>query len=300
MNTPTPHPGPPTRQNTGAVIVLYHPGPDVPQRIAQLKQTVSQVIVVDNTPRPNSNPSLLNSVIQGPGITYLSNPANLGIAKALNQGIAVAAQIGLSWLLMLDQDSTPPQSLLADLASLIQQAPDKDTLALIGINYQDASGKTAHPVVPGLTPAKAVITSGSLLRLDAVQHPNVGPFREDYFIDEVDHEHALRLRRAGFRVALASGVGMPHNLGNMRRATVLGRSIGISNHAPARRYYMTRNRIALAKTYLFFDPAFVLSRLALTEAESFVILFYEDQKASKLWHMVKGMLHGFTGRMGPL
>ncbi len=290
-----------------AVVVIYHPPADLPERIVSLLKIVTLVSIVDNTPCPISTtiPTYLATILPNPQITYLALRQNRGVAIALNCAVAHAkaareVDSDIQWLVMLDQDSDPPTSFLADLASLLASAHDRDQLALIGINYQDTSGtrQTAHPIRPGLTPAKAVITSGSLLRLDAATE--VGPFSDDYFIDEVDHEYALRLRRAGFHVALASSVLMPHNLGAMRRIHLPSFTFGVSNHPPTRRYYMARNRIALTKTYLFFDPAFVLTRLALTLWESLIVLFFEKQKISKLAHTLKGIIHGILGRMGPL
>jgi rhamnosyltransferase len=288
------------------VIVLYHPPADIRQRITRLLTVIRRVYVVDNTPEPHNNRELLGYLTPAmPGLTYLNLHANQGIATALNFALAQAKAIpesGLHWLLMLDQDSDPPESLLTDLSAAIASvsAANREKLALIGISYHDPDA-VPSPVPRSslpLIPVKAVITSGSLLRLDAAAI--AGNFRDDYFIDEVDHEYALRLRKAGFQVALAPGISMPHSLGHMRRVRLPGLTIGVSNHPPSRRYYMARNRVTLTKTYLFFDPLFVLSRLALTLWESLIIVLFESQKSSKLFHTLKGITHGILGRMGPL
>ena len=43
-----------------------------------------------------------------------------------------------------------------------------------------------------------MITSGSLLALAVFRR--VGPMREDFFIDAVDFQYCLRLRRHGYKV----------------------------------------------------------------------------------------------------
>jgi rhamnosyltransferase len=144
--------------------------------------------------------------------------------------------------------------------------------------------------------ARTVITSGSLLNLDAWRQ--VGPFREDFFIDEVDHEYAIRLRRSGWLVKVTRQVLMAHALGSPR-----GRQFGrwqpmISHHSALRRYYMVRNRVLLAREHIGFDPRFVISQLARSLRESATVVLFEPAKLSKLGAMARGLIDGLRGRAG--
>lgn len=139
------------------------------------------------------------------------NNSNLGIATALNQGVNAALEMGYTWALLFDQDSEPNDGIIDILSSCYCSFTDKDDLALIGSNYI-AIDKPKRLVIPRnemedsciWTEVQNVITSGTLLRLDI--HRLIGKFRDEFFIDNVDIEYCLRVRKKGFRVILT------HNL----------------------------------------------------------------------------------------
>jgi rhamnosyltransferase len=166
----------------------------------------------------------------------------------------------------------------------------------IGVNFRNSSGTTLIREGAGLADARAVITSGSLLNLAAWQQ--LGPFREDFFIDEVDHEYAIRLRRNGWQVKLTRRVLMDHAMGSPCRHRLGGWHPVLSHHSALRRYYMVRNRVLLAREHLGFDPRFVCSQLGRSLRESATVLLFEPEKVAKLRAMSRGLVDGIRGRSG--
>jgi rhamnosyltransferase len=77
----------------------------------------------------------------------------------------------------------------------------------------------------------------------------VGGFWEALFVDGVDTEFCLRLRRSGFAVLRGCRPLMRHRIGASQPRRVLGRVLQCNNHPPSRRYYVARNRIHLARRY---------------------------------------------------
>lgn len=280
-------------QNAAAVVVTHHPDAGFPARLSALSLQFPKVVVVDNHSRDEE----LAGVREGTRtIDLIRNPENLGIGAALNQACRRAQEHGASWVVTFDQDSVPAVDLLSCLAAEWGTHPDHDRIGLVGVNFRTPSGATLLREGTGLADARAVITSGSFLRLAAWCH--VGPFREDFFIDEVDHEYALRLRRRGWLVKVTRRVLMLHALGSPRRRQPGGWQPTLSHHSALRRYYMVRNRIFLAREHLGFDPRFVCGQLGRSLRESASVLLFEPDKAAKLRAMAKGLMDGIRGHAG--
>ena len=143
-----------------------------------------------------------------------------------------------------------------------------------------------------------MITSGSLLSLKAYE--TVGPFRNELFIDGVDHEFCLRLRAAGYRVLITREPLMRHELGRQVRYRLGPVDFAMSNHSARRRYYMSRNRLLIAREYLLREPAWVLRSLATAAAEFVLIPFLEPRPWAKWRAIALGVWHALRGRTGPL
>jgi len=298
----------PTAANTAAVVVTYQPPEDSLGSLAPLRDQVARIILVDNGSPPAVRERLSRLALADGRITLIANPENLGIAQALNQGCQEAANLGLKWALLLDQDSLVTNCIIESLAGLHAHAradPSSPPVAILAANYRDATGRVAVQFSNGESdttkrPGARVlmaITSGSLLNLDAFN--TIGLFRSDFFIDEVDHEFCLRAHRRGYSVWLVREVGLDHRLGDQQRMKLGAWHPAVSHHSAIRRYYMARNRVALFKQYIAFAPGFVIGRLALTGAEAAGVVLLERDKLAKLLAMARGVSDGLLGRMGP-
>lgn len=286
----------PGTQNVVAVVVTHHPDAGFPARLSKLSLHFANVIVVDNHSLDEELASVRDLCAPQGQIVLAANPENIGVAAALNQGCRLAEAKGAQWVVTFDQDSAPAAELLSALAAAWKGATERDRIGLVGVNYRVPSGRTLLPEGTGLAHARAVITSGSLLKLDAWR--DAGPFRDDFFIDEVDHEYAIRLRRRGWLVKVTRQVLMEHALGSPRRGQLGRWEPVLSHHSALRRYYMVRNRVLLARAHLAFDPRFVCGQLGRSLRESATVLLFEPEKAVKLRAMCRGLVDGIRGRSG--
>jgi rhamnosyltransferase len=284
----------PSRESVAAVVVTHRPDPGVTDRLAAIVAQFAQVIVVDNHSGDERIAALREFAADRDNVLLLQNAENIGVAAALNQGCRLAAERGAAWIVTFDQDSLPAADLLGCLAAEWDRHPERARLGLVGVNFRTASGRTLLCEGTGLADARTVITSGSLLSLAAWRQ--AGPFREDFFIDEVDHEYALRLRRHGWLVKVTRRVLMEHDLGTPQRRHAW--QPRVSHHSALRRYYMVRNRLLLAREHLGVDPRFVFGQLVRSLRESATILLFEPEKKAKLRAMSQGLFDGLRGRAG--
>jgi rhamnosyltransferase len=83
------------------------------------------------------------------------------------------------------------------------------------------------------------ITSGMLVRRTLVDE--LHGFREDFFVDWVDADFCLRLRRAGGRLVQDRNLRLPHSLGDRRAHRFLGRDVQVFHYPAWRHYWIARN-----------------------------------------------------------
>jgi rhamnosyltransferase len=267
------------------VVVAFHPPAEIAERLRALAPQVEQVVVVDNTPveagagTPGGLPG---------NVLWNRLGQNRGIAHALNVGVDAAQFGGYDWILAFDQDTEIDPGYVQ---RLLAGAGEDSTVGMIVPSLESAG-------VPGRSgDVRRAITSGSLTRVAALG--KAGRFREDFFIDYVDFELCIRLRRAGYRIFQDGSTVLRHRIGAPRTAKVGGLSVVTTNHAPVRRYYKVRNRVVMVREHILDEPLWLGWDILSTGIEAVKILLLEDDKAAKLGMMARGALDGFRLRMGP-
>jgi rhamnosyltransferase len=290
----------PRPDQTAAVIVTLDPDEGLPQRMAGLIKEVAAVIIVDNGSGSEAVGRLKEWAART-GIEILLNRENLGIAAALNRGIGRAEELGFGGVVLFDQDSEPEPGLLTSLTAIFEAFPGSERLALTGSNYFRLD--PGHPEyrfpTAGHAPwieRRSVITSGTLIPLE--RYREIGPFREELFIDHVDDEYCFRARRLGFRVVMSRVPLMRHAIGDRGEHSWFGHTVETSNHSPARRYYMGRNAVLVARQYLFTEPGWAVMRLWKLLKTVLLIVLFERHKGAKVRHLLRGVRHGLLGRSG--
>jgi rhamnosyltransferase len=284
----------PSIRNTGAAIVSYNPDPGFPDRLTRIANQVDGVLVVDN----HSNGAavgMLRRLRSSSGVTLVLNDHNAGVAGALNQALHWASQRRYRWLLTFDQDTLACGDLLETAAEVYDHFPNKDVIGLIGAqSYSDRRQRGEGSSEPWVE-AKTVITSGTLMSLDACDA--IGPFRDELFIDLVDLEYCLRARQKGFKVILSLTPSMHHQIGAMTTHRLPWKHTGTSNHTALRRYYMMRNHIVLAREYAFKDPGWVITSLHSRLKSIILICLFERDRLAKLRFTWLGLWDGLTSNL---
>jgi len=292
----------PDRGNICAIVVTYDPDVGVALRLQGIAGQVAGLVVVDNS-ADDAVAGALRSVTDRLGAHLVVNAENLGIAAALNLGVRWAVAQGYRWVLTLDQDSAPLPSLVAGLVTAFHASDLGDRLGAVGANYVDASTSTpTHRTswFRGRTwrECPTVITAGTLLSLRAFA--TVGPFRDAFFIDSVDHDYCLRLRALGSRVIVTRDALLVHSVGDYERVRVLGMEIAHSIHPPARRYYITRNRLVLIGEYALKEPRWALGQIRRLIQDTLLMLLFERARRRKVVAMGLGAWHFLRRRLGRL
>lgn len=281
------------------VVILYHPEPSHINNINNLSEHYD-LLVIDNTPEPSDYHFTQ-------GITLISLGENLGIAKALNIGIAEAKK-NHSFALLLDQDSEPTQQVIQGLMSFYRDQKKTSDIALIAPSYYDKAlqrdgvfitkgrfaMKKRQPIGETAISASYLITSGSLVNLSCYDH--IGPMYEDLFIDFVDIEWCLRAKSKGYKILGLPWLQMEHEIGE-KPVTFLGKKS--VNHSPVRHYYYFRNVFMLLKMP-HVPWQWKLAELYKLAPRFIVYATLTNNRKKQIRHMCKGIRHGITGVTGKI
>jgi rhamnosyltransferase len=277
-----------------AILVSYHPEPDLPRRATRILEQAGALVIVDNGSGEETH-EMLRRIAADSRVSLVLNPANLGIASALNLGVERARASGFAWVLLLDQDSDLHDDILTSMIAVRAACPEPERVAVIGAGF----GEETRPAPwAAWEEVESVITSGSLIPL--VVHAVVGPFRDEFFIDYVDSEYCFRARAQGYRVIRTTASLMSHTIGAPTRHAVLGVRKWTSNHSPDRRYYIARNDTVMLREYGGYAfGSWALKSLGRRLRTCKRIVLYERSKARKIAAVSAGWWDGVRGRMGP-
>jgi rhamnosyltransferase len=125
----------------------------------------------------------------------------------------------------------------------------------------------------------------------------IGGYNEEYFIDCVDFDFSLRVRRAGYKILKDPAALLFHELGEKNNLPKLYKRY-YALHSPLRRYYMSRNFLYLAQKYVVSDFGFIF-KLLLSHVISFVLLiFYDPKPVTSVTMIFRGVSDFFVGKAG--
>ncbi|MGO1943987.1 MAG: glycosyltransferase family 2 protein [Ancrocorticia sp.] len=238
------------------VVVTYQSENDCSQLLAELTKQCDNVIVLDNGSDP-SIASRIKASCETTGAQFIGLPENIGIAAAQNWGIGEARLLGATHVLLSDDDSLPPDNMVADLRRVFDRKPG--TAAVGPLPQEDRPGgdqlayvdrgwspkrATARELEADLVEVAFLIASGCLISIEALDA--IGGMNAAMFIDHVDLEWGLRARAAGFALYCAPRVVLRHALGD-ESVQLPGRDQPVHIHGPIRNYYILRNTVGLIR-----------------------------------------------------
>ena len=290
-----------------AVIVSHEPDAGLDAVLDSALAQCAGVVLVDNGSAEDVRRHLRDRAAREPALTLIENADNLGLAAAQNQGLEMARASGAHWVLLLDDDSVPAPDMVARLLNGWRSLADRERVGLLTPRLSDAEG-TLKPyllasgtgwdlrrgrMVSGgvIRDGVFAIASGSLIRADVLEV--VGPMAAPFFIDYVDIEFSLRLRRAGFEIVGLGDAVLTHRLGEFHETEVMGRKVALNTHSAWRRRLIHRNRVRVWRRFVADVPAWVAWDVTAAVYDVWKAAVYENDKASKLRAILAGFIAGW-------
>lgn len=279
------------------IVISFHPSFQILKNIDLLSEQVGHMVVVDNSP-DSAAVNVLSDLARMETCTVIHNHKNLGIATALNIGIRQAISMGFPWVITFDQDSQIRDGYIGEMLSAYREAVPHTKVGILFPRYEDARLCIVLPTHRNTNgDVVACMTSGSMMQAETFQA--CGPMEDAFFIDYVDLEYCLRMRAAGFKVIECPKAILAHSLGHITQHKIFNKNFYTTNHNAKRRYYITRNRLVLMRRYFSKDREWAIAEFKGMAFETVKILLAEQDKASKVRYMVRGIYDAIFNRLGP-
>lgn len=237
-----------------AVVIYYFPDEQAIKNTLALAHYLP-VVVIDNTDSEWSDRATQLAVKDN--IVVIHNQQNLGVAKALNQGIRHWIAQGIDWCFLFDQDSQIDSDFIDTMLTELSKS-ESYVAAYVPLyyaenlqQYGDIIQVTANKLIrisakqldqSELIWASYAISSGSLINLASYQA--IGEHDENLFIDFVDIEWGLRANALGYRMLTNAKAILKQQLGD-KPLFLFG--MRIVNHSPIRHYYYFRNVVHMLR-----------------------------------------------------
>lgn len=290
----------------GVVTVVFDPPAGCLERQAAALPDGVLWVLVDNGPGPGGRSRLHALASSRPGTVVLGGGANIGLAAALNRGVARIAEgrEGCDMVLLLDQDSEPQEGSIRALMDAFRKIEAAGPVGCVGPSLIDTTTGLRHGfhcirgwrwarIFPADDAAPVecanINGSGTLMPMDACRR--LGGFDESLFVDHVDTEWSFRMRHAGYRLFGVPAAKFRHAMGERGiRFWLFGWRVW-PQRAPARHYYVFRNAVMLLRRA--YVPrvwkGWCIVKLALTIATHAA---FDPRRGGQVSCMLKGALDG--------
>jgi rhamnosyltransferase len=285
-----------------AVMVCFYP--DIEELSSNINAIVGQVdklIIVDNSEKPVNSDVLIENH-HASNIEWVSLKQNLGIGAAHNVGIKMAIEQNYDGILLLDQDSNPPENLVSELSSGIEFLKGQGIkIACLGPDiFNKNTNETYKPLVnkgvelnQDLVEKDVLISSGKLILADVVKE--IGMMDESLFIDLVDFEWCWRAKKYGYRVFSSRRARMGHMVGQ-KNVKIL-KVYNLLIPSPIRHYYQFRNTIFLLKRN-YVPSGWKVKALVERCIEFFLYPLFVSPKLIRSRYIFRGIIDGILKRKG--
>jgi rhamnosyltransferase len=262
-------------KNICAILVTFDFDNNFYSNFEGLYHQVDQVVIIDNGDGHQlSELQKLKNNYSNLDVIYNGN--NNGIAGALNRGIQYAKEKNFKYIITMDQDST----VSCDMVNKLLETLVNNSLNSIGPNFDNSLSDNE------LIYKSFLITSGNLVELSTALA--VGGYDNTLFIDSVDMDFCLKLKKNGYRFAMARDIRMEHKLGKTVEGKFLFFKKELSFHGANRQYYAFRNLWIMIERYKHdFWFYTVKLRIAITLHLIEIYLFYPKDSKKEIIKKIK-------------
>lgn len=273
---------------TLGVVILYNPDPYFFDNVSSYITGLSCLLIIENS---NINKTLRERLIAAYGqkLVFKSFGENVGISKPINYALNYAKNNNYSYLLTMDQDSQFYNNSFGKYLKYCDSIFKSSSEIALCSPVHKIKGVCEqfekHP--------KWVITSGNLI--DVAKCADIY-FDEKLFIDGVDFDFCMQLRKKGLKIYQTGLFSLAHELGETKYVKFLWKTLKVTQHNPVRIYYIFRNYLFL----IFYKETsgYRFSLFKLLVQFLIAIVFYEPEKIKKLKAILDGFMAFMRNKMG--
>lgn len=276
-----------------AVIITYNIDIKIIGVIEAVINQVETIIIVDNASQ-NKTVEILKSLQKYEKVNIIFNEQNVGIAKALNQGIEFAETGKYDWILTLDHDSICENNMVKNMLEYKKYLNCEQVKMIVPqvfeINKNDFISNRSDKSVKYFE-VKDCIQSGAIIKTSVFK--KVGYFNEELFIYHVDFDFCQRLLKNKYKIIQCNLATIYHEEGYKISRKILGMEFYYNNYSEYSIYYITRNTIFMTKNY----SIFYIKRII----KDFIhILLFDNKRREKLSYWIRGIKDALINKYGKI
>lgn len=267
-------------------ILLYNPNLNrLEQNINAIIKYLDTILLVDNN---SKNVSDIEILANNTHIVLIKNKENKGLPRAFNNMITYAKSNGFNNLLLLDQDSVFQEGSVAYYRDFI--SPEYVCIVPQIIQRLDEYEKKFGEKTAGITEVDYSINSGTLINLNIL--PSSIRFNENLFVDCVDFDFFIQLRKTGLKILKVDKIKLLCDLGNLSMHRFHHIDFFANNYSTFRLEKQARDRVI----FLFQHPRDPLAKEVFCHSALgyLMIILFEKHKLAKLFSVLKGLIKGFV------
>lgn len=286
--------------NVLGVSITYFPTDENLANLVDISKQVDKLVIVDNGSGEETEKKLDLLAIKNSKIEIIKNGENIGLDKATNIGILKGNYQNYNWVLTLDQDSKLEAKMIAKMLEVYTteiKPKNSKIKVLVPIIYNYNQPQKLKIVGTSYQLTEFGIASGMLIKSSLLK--KIGLMDESFFIDGIDQEFCLRVRKKGYQIAIILEAKLYHRMGYRLNKTFLGKTRITSNYNHLRRYYIARNSLQIFFRYIWFFPSFCLNLIWQEFIKNNIkILLFEGNKVQKFLYTWYGIWDFIRGKKG--
>lgn len=276
-----------------AVVITFNPDESVFNNIHLIKDQFKDLLIIDD--------SGIEIEWKWSDFKVKKNVKNFGHAYSLNIALDIASKHSYEYIITFDQDT----KILPWFRKYFEETLTINHAEIIGstrVKSVDFIKQDPNiPISAAIKNVKSVITSGTAYQVSTII--NLGGFKENFFIDQIDHEICFRARENGISIKQLTVPLMVHVIGTRPRSNYglinkLKDIFGTNEHASIRWYYISRNYCYLVKLYLFKETFWLIHSFIHLVRWYIGVCLFEENKFKKTLAILKGVLHAIQGKTG--
>lgn len=264
----------------GAVVVLFNPELSDIRHINTYIGFVDFLIVMDNSPDNNAE-LLRENIVCTTNYDYHSHVENIGLCRALNEGIYRLKEMGYDWVFTFDSDSRFMPNIIEIYKLAIVNKPFENIAVFTPQHTFDRSPKQPYS---GFKIVKWAMTSGWLINVHIFL--SLGGFFEELFVDDLDIDYCYRARKKGYVIIEIGEAVIEHHPAKTQKINFLGKTFLYGCDVPDRYFMQARGLIWNLLRYKSLED--LIGYLY----KWFKVLFLFKNKKEYIKAMIKGTIAG--------
>ncbi|MBC3898676.1 glycosyltransferase [Acetobacterium malicum] len=265
----------------GSVVVLYNPTEDEIKNINFYINKVDYAFVIDNSSKDSSE--LMKKYIDDVNkLSYIHNAENVGLCRALNQGVKLAVKNGCQWTVVFDADSRMSTDVFEIYSNTIEKYKNIENVAVFA--PQHSFHRNKKNIYSGYKEIDWAMTSGWLINNDVFKKMN--GFFEPLFVDGLDLDYCYYAREKGYKIIECGEAMIDHHPAISKTFRFLFMNIQLGTASPFRYYLQAKCLVWDYKRYHhFFD-------LKMYFIKWVKVLLFFDNKKEYMKNMLLGTIDG--------